>query len=292
MTFHLVGAESSNWSWSRYEAYLRCGKSYELRRVVRAPQIPSWYAVAGITLHSVTESIDRLEYLMGENVTSEADAVAMTNAKLDELIEETTEKSGLDQAKWLTAGRPPQRVDHWREMLPQMALRYLEWRKVTSWQWAVSGGEPAIELRLEIELGGLPFVGILDRLAILPNDSLGVVDVKSGKKPDSVLQLGAYATALELAGHERPKYGLYWLGKTGKHTAPVPLDKYTKDFYDQIFGEAAEGVRRGTFPPNPGDACRMCSVADACFTTDGRLSHLYDRLDPNYQPPSEGDSNA
>lgn len=284
MSIQLKGAESSNWSWSRYEAYLRCGKAYELRRVVRAPQVPSWYAVAGIALHEVTEEIDRLEFLMGENVTTEDDAVAMMHAKLDVLIAETTAKSGLDQAKWLTAGRPKQQVDHWRATLPLMVQRYLAWRKDTPWQWAEWGGEPAIELKLEIELGGLPFIAVLDRGVILPNDSLGILDIKSGKKPDSVLQLGAYATALEIAGHERPKFGLYWLGKTGEHTAPVPLERYTKDFYDQIFGEAAEGVRRGVFPPSPGDACRMCSVADACFTTDGQLSHLYDRLDPNYKP--------
>jgi len=297
VTIQLKGHESANWSFSRYTSYLRCGKGYELDRVMKAPRLPGWYLVGGSAVHEVTEALDRLAFLMGENVTPEAEVEAMFHAKLDELTEQEREKSGIDPDKWLAGGRgnSKHRADHWHAEGPQIVKRWLEWREEHPWQWAMFDGEPGIELRLEIELGGLPFVAVIDRAAILPNDSLAVVDLKTGKKPEGVLQLGTYATALQLAGFERPKYGIYWLGKTGKHTAPVPLDRYTKDYLDQIFGEAAEGVRRGVFPPSPGEICRMCSVARACYTTDGDLSHLYDRLDPDlrfYGPelPPEGEN--
>ena len=286
MSIHLAGYESHMWSFSRYTSYLRCGKGYELSRIIKAPQLPSWYAIGGNAVHGGTEQVDRLEFLMGENVTAEDDVVALTNAKLDELITEAEAKSGIDPSKWIAGGRgkEKQRSDHWHTVAPEMVQRWVDWRKEHRWEWAMFGGEPGIELRLEIELGGLPFVAVIDRLPYLPDESLAVLDIKSGQKPKTPLQLGTYATAVELAGYPRPKYGLYWMGKDGKHTEPVPLAKYTKDYLDQIFGGAIEGVRAGNFSPNEGEACRMCDVAAACYTTDGHLSHLYDRLDPNYQP--------
>lgn len=285
MTIQLKGYEPAGWSFSRYSSYLRCGKAYELEKLVKAPRLPAWYSIGGTVVHEETESYDRLCLLQGELVTVEADLLTKrVHAKLDELVAEEVEKTGVDPAKWQALGRGEagkQRGEFWRDQAVAMVQRWIDWRAETNWQWAEFKGEPGVELRLEIELGGLPFTAILDRLPIMPNEDLAVVDVKTGTKTNA-LQLGTYATAVQAAGLPRPKWGMFWMAKTGKHTPPIPLDMYTKDYLDQIFGEAAEGVRRGVFPPSVGEACRMCSVADACYSNDGAVSHLYDRLDPSY----------
>lgn len=46
-------------SFSQLNQYMKCGKQYELERIMKAPQVPSTAAVAGKAVHWVTEEYDR-----------------------------------------------------------------------------------------------------------------------------------------------------------------------------------------------------------------------------------------
>jgi len=75
--------------------------------------------------------------------------------------------------------------------------------------WVTPQGVPAIELVFNMNLDGVMVKGALDRMMVLPNGDLVVLDIKSGARmPSSDFQLGIYAVAMEGVFGIRPKYGL------------------------------------------------------------------------------------
>ena len=56
----------SNESWphvshSQYAEWLKCGKSYELKRIIGLAEAPAWWSIGGKGVHSATEKYDLLE---------------------------------------------------------------------------------------------------------------------------------------------------------------------------------------------------------------------------------------
>lgn len=48
-------------SFSAFGSWLRCGKAFQLERVLQAPSEPAWYFVGGSAFHTAAET-----YLKGE----------------------------------------------------------------------------------------------------------------------------------------------------------------------------------------------------------------------------------
>lgn len=43
-------------SFSQFTSWLKCGKAYQLERVLEAPTMPAWYLVGGSAVHSAIET--------------------------------------------------------------------------------------------------------------------------------------------------------------------------------------------------------------------------------------------
>lgn len=52
-------------SWSSMETWMSCGKKFQLQRLLKVEQRPSWAAVAGSAVHSATEDIDHAREASG-----------------------------------------------------------------------------------------------------------------------------------------------------------------------------------------------------------------------------------
>jgi hypothetical protein len=288
---HVSHSQLSSWTG-------RCQKELQLERLQGAPVTPAWWLIGGSAVHEVTEELDRraLEFDLTPaelNVTLEIEE--LFEAKLLELIREEEEKSGIPQDEWIAAGyRPPQNRKYWEENGPQMVSNWLSWRERTGWPIAFIGDEPAIEYALDVtlEIRDMPrqVKGAPDRIFVLPNKELVIVDIKSGSTtPKTVLQQGEYATLLEQAGHRRPKFGTFVkVGiqpKTGggKHLPLAPLKKYDAAYFEHLFTAYRTQLETGTFLPNVSDLCDRCGVRSACYAAGGSQSAQYDPLDPNYQ---------
>lgn len=274
-------------SHSQYTSMLWCSKAYELGRIAGAPQIPAWWFIGGRCVHEVTEKYDRL--LEATSVVRlDFDSESETLTRLDELVEEEVNKTGVPVERWLAAGRWPKKsgYDWWRENAPLMVKRFIDWRNETKWPVAYFNGVPGIECDLNVRMDFGELHGAPDRVYRLPSGQLVVADVKSGTNPPKEpLQLGTYANDLEMLGYERPAYGTYVMVKSEKqpiHTELIPLDKYQTPYLEQIYGSAQATIELGAFVPNVGDACRTCVVQKACYAAGGEDSQRYDRLNPNY----------
>lgn len=49
-------------SYSALSDWLRCGKYFQLKRLLRFPEKPAWWNVGGHAVHSATEAHDRMVY--------------------------------------------------------------------------------------------------------------------------------------------------------------------------------------------------------------------------------------
>lgn len=49
-------------SYSSFTAWLKCGKAYELQKILGLQEQPAWWSIGGSAFHSATEEMDRLQY--------------------------------------------------------------------------------------------------------------------------------------------------------------------------------------------------------------------------------------
>lgn len=279
-------------SHSQLTGWLRCQKAFQLERIQRAPKIPAWWLIGGSVVHEVTEHLDREALRLGlepHNLDVTIQLERLTREKLRELIAAEEQKSGVKSDGWFAAGPGKgQAKQYWWENAPKMVSNWLQWRTEKGWGIADLDGTPGIEFSFDVSLNWINLKGAPDRVMVLPNGDWVVVDIKSGSStPKEPLQLGLYATVLEMLGFPRPKYGTFVKVKTGESTPLVPLEKYDECYFLDLFaglrGQLDLAVSTGRFLPNVGDNCRTCSVANACYAMDGGLSAEFDPLDPNYQ---------
>ena len=133
------------------------------------------------------------------------------------------------------------------------------------------------EYDISFDVEELNFAGRCDRLDIF-SDGAVIIDYKTGKIPDNMLQLGAYAKALEqngiefigagfvslteekLAGVFNTPYSLIYTGREVKKS----IEGLVNDAEREI-NSAKEIIRSGEFRPNyNSQLCRYCSYKPIC----------------------------
>lgn len=164
-----------------------------------------------------------------------------------------------DETWWLNNGVP-------------MVQQWVTWRDNSGWGIADMGdGKAGIEIGMEIYLGGIKVQMYVDRVMFKPNPSgvltredYIVLDLKTGKyQPKSEMQLALYATGIEMVYGFRPKWGVYWMAREGQPSPLIDLDNYSREMFEDIFGQFKRARENGVFPPNFSH-CAMCSVIDYC----------------------------
>lgn len=153
--------------------------------------------------------------------------------------------------------------------------KWIAWRlEHQDWQiWETPDGLPAIEWEFNIVLSGdIPVKGFVDRIFVTPTGEIVVVDIKTGRTPETAEQLGLYATALELKygpGY-RPAWGYWWDAGKGQHVGPYDLSRFTPQFFAVAYQEAIAGINAGCFPAKPANNCsQWCSTARYCHAVGG-----------------------
>lgn len=156
----------------------------------------------------------------------------------------------------------------------ERAFRWRAWHAIAG-LWDLEDPETvtvdATEQRIEVEVGGVPFLGIVDRL---DRDDAGLVvtDYKSGNAPkprwraDKLHQVLLYAAAVEAKTGEMPtRAQLLFLGQTIVDT-PV-----TRELLDAAVGELADtwaamraAAESGVFEARRQPLCGWCPFLEHC----------------------------
>jgi hypothetical protein len=252
-------------SYSQITSVLDCGMRYRLERVEGAPQTPSWALIGGGVVHSVTEVID-LDLVMHGRAWNQQQIENQCDAQFDIEIEHHLTKSGIDTEDWIIGGRGKEDQTWWRTEAPLMVKRWQDFLTKSQWEIAVNAdGSPLVEEDFDNTYDyDTNLVGGVDR--VLRNTNTGayaIVDLKSGREPQSHLQLALYRDALV------PKYGhitwgYYFMTRKGELSKPYNLDQYSPTATADIVNGAHKIRELGLFFPKPGMFCGSCSVKAYC----------------------------
>jgi putative RecB family exonuclease len=169
--------ETLRLSPSQADAYTNCPRQYALERRLRLSDSNSPYAALGTLVHSALEAAERDVIGSGKTHAELADALKHLERVWADADFGTPQ---LDQA-WL---------GHARDTILRLYGA-----------WPSDGVPIELERKVETEIGGVEWVGYIDRLEKGPN-GLRVIDYKTSKNPPSVpeakesVQLGFYASAV------------------------------------------------------------------------------------------------
>jgi putative RecB family exonuclease len=261
-------------SYSTVSGYRDCGMRTKLQKVLKIEQRPGIAALGGNAVHTATEWYD-LSTIAPEEYTWQGAEPAFKTAWAVEVEQRRQQSPSYNVEDYVATGRASaeyggkQNVQWWMDNGPGMVQNWIDWRDENQWAiWEEPDGLPAVELELNITLpNGIPVKMFLDRVMVTPAGQLAVVDIKSGRTPETAEQLGLYATAMELTYGPayRPAWGYFWDARKGVHSSPHLLDAYTPDYFAGVYEEAVKGMNAGCFLAKPANNCfSWCGVRDAC----------------------------
>lgn len=262
-------------SYSQINQFATCAEQFRLERIVHAPSIPSWPAIGGNAVHTITEVEDYR--LLGIEPPEELRAIRTFDDALDHHVNLALLRSpDFDKSEWHVGGRPSQanpdkeNEKWWRTNGPLMLNRWKSFMEVVPWDLYLDpDGMPGIEVSVEFETPDGDLIrGFIDRIfQDRATGSLIVLDLKSGQEPKSPRQLGFYRQALAHAFPEMPSvdYGTFWMSRKGQTTGLVDLRDHTAE---RLFFQTSalhRAVDSGIFIANPGSLCSSCSVRNVCY---------------------------
>jgi len=259
-------------SHSAVDGLLTCGEKWRLTRIERVPEVPTWAVVGGDAVHIATAAADAADF--GMDVEDPQDFPGA----FELAIARREERSGIPSTEWVATGRPskewPDKQNRawWEANGPSHVAAWASFLRNSPWQVAIlPDGQPAIEVKLEAEIGGVPVVGYIDRvLEEGRSEVYAVTDLKSGaREPKSARQLGVYAVLMDRVMGFGVTWGMYYMTRKGTTSEPVDLTRYRDGSLDHDYAKAWAMVEAEIFVPNPGDLCSVCGVRPYCREMGG-----------------------
>ena len=266
-----IGVRPRHLSPSSASTFRQCPQRWKFRYVDKLPDPPGEAAVAGTFAHRVLEELLALD----------PDERTLDNAK--SLAKQVWAETSSDQ-------------DFEALDLDADGVHNFKW---TAWRaieglWDLEDPKTvdivATETEVSTEIGGVPFVGFIDRVEAGP-DGLVVSDYKSGRAPGRrfsearLEQVLLYAAALaEIHGTPPVRARLMYLGQRIDE-ATVTADSIAEVTRRLVetWEELQERSATGDFPPQPGPLCGWCAFVRHCpeGLAEVQRRHLAGSLKPD-----------
>lgn len=253
-------------SYSRASSYVHCGEQYRLIRVEKVEEQPMVAGIGGKIIHRATETVDHDLFTTG-TVSDNWREAAVAETQLELAALKGTRYENPDS--WKIFGKQDLA---WfiREGIPNAVESYIDWRMEGDWGiYTMPDGSPAIEVPFEFTLAsGLEVKGYVDRVFYSTHTGAPlIVDLKSGLKPKTDLQLALYKFGLEsLVPGSAFDWGVYYYGmkKGGTMTKFIDLSYWDEGMLSRIYDGADAAVQNQIYIPNPGENCFTCTVSEHC----------------------------
>jgi putative RecB family exonuclease len=235
---------------SRVAAYTDCALAYRFANLDRLPEPPSPSAAKGTLVHAALERL----FLLDPAERTPAAAATCLDAAAAELAVDP-ELDGLDIDDDFVAAAHRMLDGYFRMEDPRTVHAI------------------GLELKLRAEIGGVLVTGIIDRLDLLPDGGLVVVDYKTGRAPSEryeqgkLLGVDTYALLCERVLGVRPVAVRLLYVAEGVSITCTPSDRAAR-FIEQKVGAVWLSIQRANardaFGPRPGKLCDWCSFRAWC----------------------------
>lgn len=240
---------------SRLADFQACPRRYQYASVERIPQ-PATYATAkGRFVHFVFE---KLFELSNDERTIDRAREFVASAVEAILSKEVRTDIGLDDDMMARlSSETDSIIDTYFTMEDPSAVK-----------------SEGVELRLGVTIDGTPLFGILDRLDRADDDSLTIVDYKTGALPNRRFDSQTFANAELYAalcsaklGEQPSKIRLLYVahGQTIERPVTDVVVRARSKAAADAWGRITRYYDEGGFPATPSiNTCRFCSYKDRC----------------------------
>jgi len=264
-----ASAPDGHRSYSQLASYERCAYAYYLTRLRDdIEERPDAWRPHGKALHAAAEFWERSGRAKSRTDVQEEFLRVYTI----EIDAEMTRVPNLDF--WASSGehRAKDDIPRRRALGLEQAGSYVDYYQANPDQvpWTTPDGEPAIEHRLEVVLGGVLVVSIVDMILLHPTHGIIVRDNKITRPPPGAHQLCVYAAVVNEAYDTEISLGDYWIGDRGRpgrirHLAGRGGEQCTPEYLAERFAWLDAQITAGNFPASPSrETCRSCSVNSFC----------------------------
>ncbi len=255
---------------SKVSSFTDCGLAFRFSAIDHLPEPPSVAATRGSLVHA---ALERLFCLEPHERTHERALACLDAAVVDFRAHPEFAGLELDEAAEATF------VDEARVLLEKY-FRLEDPTTITP---------IGIELKLEVEVGGVRLRGIIDRLELDADGELVVTDYKTGRAPGErqeqqrLAGVAFYSLLCErLFGRRPAKVQLLYLADP-LAIISVPTDRTTRGVERKlaaIWTAVERACEREDFRPNPSRLCYWCAFKAYCpsFGGDVALADAY-RID-------------
>jgi hypothetical protein len=184
--------------------------------------------------------------------------------ELNDRLKETS----VPMEDWKAGGRPsktfPNKEDSkwWAKNGPKQLENWVQFRG-NHWNIFELSGVPCIEIDLLAVIEGVPVKMQIDRVMVTPEGELVIVDIKSGRTTPNWLQLAFYAAGMDIVFGIRPKWGTYWMARSGTTSPMIDLDLYPTEDIVSLVKKFDVARRNDIFLPNLSH-CSRCGFNKKC----------------------------
>lgn len=239
-------------SFSQIETFKYCPMHYKAKYILKIPTPSSPAQSFGISIHAALRDYHQLQ-MRGKQVQK------------DELFE-------LFKNNWITEGYGSK---EYRDKYYKQGITFLE-NYIKS---EISKGKSAylefpFQFRLEKDGKNLKIAGKMDRVDILPNGNIEIIDYKTGKDKNNIeenLQLTLYALAATLLKdpnfNKKPEeigLSLYFL-ETGEQKRTVRTMEQLEKAKNEVW-TIADKISMSDFQCAGSDYCKICEFKMLCET--------------------------
>lgn len=247
---------------SKVSSFTDCGLAFRFSAIDHLPEPPSVAATRGTLVHAALERLFCLE----PHERTQARSLACLEEAITELRSDP-EFTGLElddaaEATFLAEARA----------LLEKYFRLEDPTTITP---------IGIELKLEVEVGGVRLRGIIDRLELDADGELVVTDYKSGRAPGErqeqqrLAGVAFYSLLCErLFGRRPAKVQLLYLADP-LAIISVPTDRSTRGVERKlaaVWTAVERACEREDFRPNPGRLCDWCGFKAYCPSFGGEIA--------------------
>jgi hypothetical protein len=196
-------------------------------------------------------------------------ATAIASTFWDDVKEKVFENTiaSKDLNSYIRAANPrsPEDRTWWDANGKGMVADWIRFRQYSGWNiWKIYNSEPAIELEFSVDVGDTFIKMAIDRVMVLPNGELAIVDLKTGKRtPQSTLQLGFYRYGLKKKLGVEINTGYYWMARQAVMSDAIDLSSYTDEKIEYLVASFDRARKAHSFIPNTSN-CGMCGYTKHC----------------------------